>query len=599
MPLPSRLTTALAFASFATACGSDAVVDPPGPPNNEVASVTISGDDLSFASLGLTAPLNATARNSDGAAINTAISWNSSAVGVATVSANGTVTAIGNGTAIITAAAGGKSDQVTVNVAQVPAAIDISSPATTLTVAGTRVTLTAQVKDANNRQVDGAAIEWTSSNTDVLPIAPDGKVTAAAPGSATITARSGNFTDDVVISVNYQGPLGGPILGAAVPCTGGSAGLFPCNNVTLMSYLPPAALGSTSANIDFNDLWGWVDPTTQREYVIAMRVDGAAFVDVTDPLRPRYLGQLPIPATARPNVWHDVKVYDNHAFIVADGANQHGMQVFDLTRLRDVTAPQTFDPDAHYTQIASAHNIFINEETGYAYSVGGSSGGTTCGGGLHIIDIRNPRNPTFAGCFADPNTGWNNTGYSHDVQCVVYDGPDATYLGREVCFGSNETHLSIADVTDKSAPVAISRASYPAVAYSHQGWLTADQRYFLMNDELDELDGSVAGTRTLIWDVSDLDDPILVSQFVGPTAATDHNHYISGDVMYASNYQYGIRMVDVSNPLAPTQVGFFDTAPTLPNTPGFGGSWSNYPFFPSGNIVVSSQDEGLYVLRRQ
>ena len=109
--------------------------------------------------------------------------------------------------------------------------------------------------------------------------------------------------------------------------------------------------------------------------------------------------------------------------------------------------------------------------------------------------------------------------------------------------------------------------------------------------------GGVAGTRTLIWDVTDLDDPVLVNQYLGPTQATDHNHYIRGNRMFMSNYRFGLRVVDVTNPLAPGQIGFFDTAPNLPNTPGFGGSWSNYPFFPSGNIVMTSMDEGFYVLR--
>ena len=145
--------------------------------------------------------------------------------------------------------------------------------------------------------------------------------------------------------------------------------------------------------------------------------------------------------------------------------------------------------------------------------------------------------------------------------------------------------------------MAISRATYPGVAHTHQGWLTPDQKYFLVNDELDELQGGVSGTRTLVWDVADLDDPVLVNQYLGPTTATDHNHYIRGNRMYMSNYQYGLRVVDVSNPLAPTQVGHFDTSPNLPNTPGFGGTWSNYPFFPSGNIVMSSRGEGFFVLR--
>jgi len=455
------------------------------------------------------------------------------------------------------------------------------------------------VRDANSRAIAEAPITWGSSNESVVAVDEAGKAFAVGPGNATITATSGSESATVGIEVKYTGDVGDAIVGQAMPCTGGMAGPFPCQGVTLMSFLPSGGVRGDATDFDLNDLWGWVDPQTQREYVIQMKQDGAAFIDIPAPLRPRYLGQLPIPGTARANIWHDVKVYQNHAFIVADAANQHGMQVFDLTRLRGITVPRNFTADAHYTQIASAHNIFINTTTGYAYSVGGSSGGTTCGGGLHMIDIRNPRAPTFAGCFFDPATGWSGTGYTHDVQCVAYHGPDAAYTGREICFGSNESALSIADVTIKTAPVAISHAGYPGVSYSHQGWLTADHRHFLMNDELDELYGAAGTTRTLVWDVADLDDPVLVNEYYGPTGASDHNHYIHNGMMYASNYTFGMRIVDVSNPLAPTQVGFIDTAPHLANTPGFSGSWSNYPFFPSGNIAISSGGEGLFIVRRQ
>ena len=81
------------------------------------------------------------------------------------------------------------------------------------------------------------------------------------------------------------------------------------------------------------------------------------------------------------------------------------MQIFDLTRLRAVKAPQTFTPDVVYDKVASVHDILANSETGYAYAVGSNGGGETCGGAYHAIDMRDPRNPTFAGCFQDTQTG--------------------------------------------------------------------------------------------------------------------------------------------------------------------------------------------------
>ncbi|MGH7588950.1 MAG: choice-of-anchor B family protein, partial [Gemmatimonadota bacterium] len=303
-------------------------------------------------------------------------------------------------------------------------------------------------------------------------------------------------------------PLEG-IVNGEVGCSNGTAGRFPCGNVDLLAFLPVQSIGG-ARGVELNDIWGWTDPETGREYALVGRYDGTAFVDVSDPSMPVYVGQLPKPETSPGSTWRDIKVYQNHAYIVADNAGEHGVQVFDLTRLRSPgNPPVTFTEDAHYDRIHSAHNIVINTETGYAYTVGNGDGGETCGGGLHMIDIREPENPTFAGCFSDPATGRQKTGYTHDAQCVVYRGPDEDYQGREICFGSNETALSIADVTDKQNPVAVAVAEYPNVGYTHQAWLTEDHRYLLLDDEMDELHGLVDHTRTLIWDVSDLDDPVL------------------------------------------------------------------------------------------
>jgi choice-of-anchor B domain-containing protein len=385
--------------------------------------------------------------------------------------------------------------------------------------------------------------------------------------------------------------------GAPIDCGEGRAAHFECGNMELLSFVPLPELGG-ARGAQLNDIWGWVDPTTSREYALVGRMDGTSFVDVTDASNPVYLGNLPLTPGATANFWRDIKVYRDHAFIVADGAGAHGVQVFDLTQLRTVRgAPVTFTETAHYDRIFSAHNIVIDEQSGFAFSVGNSMGGETCGGGLHMIDIREPRNPSFAGCFADPQTGIARTGYSHDAQCVTYHGPDQRYTGREICLGSNETMLSISDVTDKSAPVAISRASYPNVQYSHQGWFTEDHRYFYMDDEGDELAGVVPRTRTIIWDVSELDDPIVVGEYLGPTSASDHNLFIRGDLMFQSNYVSGLRVVDISNRTAPVEVGFFDSVPNSDNTPGYSGSWSNYPYFPSGTVVFTSMREGLFVVR--
>ncbi len=410
-------------------------------------------------------------------------------------------------------------------------------------------------------------------------------------GAAVIFERTGNTWSERNTVINEWKGLDA-IAGEEVECEDESVAGFECSDVDIVSFVPIKDLGGARGT-RVNDIWGWTDPQTDKEYAIIGRTDGTSFVDLSDPSRPVFVGDLPMTPGSQSSIWRDMKTYKDHAYIVADAANQHGVQVFDLTRLRNPGAvPAMFEADFIYDGIASAHNIVINEESGFAYSVGSSSGGETCGGGLHMINLENPSRPTFAGCFADPSTGRSGTGYSHDAQCVVYNGPDEEYQGKEICMGANETALSIADVTDKANPIGISTASYPNVAYTHQGWLTEDQRYFYLNDEGDEPQGLVAGTRTLVWDVTDLDDPILVNEHIAETTTTDHNLYIKGDTMYQSNYGSGLRILDISDPVNPSEVGFIDTTPY-----GGGGSWSNYPYFKSGMIIITSMSEGLFVVK--
>lgn len=136
------------------------------------------------------------------------------------------------------------------------------------------------------------------------------------------------------------------------------------------------------------------------------------------------------------------------------------MQVYDLTHLRDLQpspTPTKLEPDAHYSEMGNTHNIVGNEETGFMYAVGTR----TCNSGLHMIDVNDPKNPQFAGCFGQD-------GYVHDAQCVIYKGPDEKYQGREICFCYNENTLTIVDVEDKSSPTMLSRVPYDNAYYTHQ-----------------------------------------------------------------------------------------------------------------------------------
>jgi choice-of-anchor B domain-containing protein len=449
-------------------------------------------------------------------------------------------------------------------------------------------------------KIDIAGLQQGHRFANSLAIAGDTLV-AGIPGAdfgagkAAILSRTYGGWDSTVVVSEVKGM--DPMTGERIVCADGRVGRFGCDNVDLLAYLPINAIGG-GRGVRANDIWGWTDSETNRDYAIVGLSNATSFVDVTDPYNPVHVGTLPMTTGARASVWRDIKVHEGHAFIVADSAGQHGMQVFDLARLRDYDDEAiAFTEDVYYDNVASAHNVVINEESAFAFIVGASGGGETCGGGLHMVNIEDPKTPLFAGCFQDTRTGRRGTGYSHDAQCVIYHGPDERYTGREICLGSNETALSIADVTDKRNPVAVGMSSYPNVAYSHQGWLSEDHRYFYMNDEGDEASGLVDGTRTIIWDVQDLSDPIVVTEYVSDNPAIDHNLYTVGNVMYQSNYDSGLRIFDISDPENIAPIGYLDTVPFGEDGSGMGGSWSNYPYFANGIVVITSMNEGFFVAK--
>ena len=267
------------------------------------------------------------------------------------------------------------------------------------------------------------------------------------------------------------------------------------------------------------------------------------------------------------------------------------MQVFDLTRLRNVSnPPETFTADTHFTEFGKAHNIVINEDSGYAYIVGANRSSTYFGGPI-FINIQDPKNPVSEG-------GFGEGGYSHDAQVVTYSGPDNDYTGKEILIGSNENEVVIADVTDKANPTIISSISYSNVWFAHQGWFSKDMKYFILGDELDEFRAG-GNTRTIVFDFTDLDNPAFHFDYFGTSAAIDHNGYVNNNTYYFASYRAGVRMLDISQIGSGTftEVGFFDTYPA-DNASEFNGAWNIYPYFESGNIIVSDIERGLFIIRK-
>ncbi|MEE4330806.1 MAG: choice-of-anchor B family protein [Wenzhouxiangella sp.] len=409
------------------------------------------------------------------------------------------------------------------------------------------------------------------------------------PQRAEVLQKTHPDRDFVTLShhMHHQQPIDYEFLGPA-PCVDGQAAEFPCRGIELAGWLNLTELGADLATTG-SDNWGWRDSESGRLFALMGRSDGVSFVEMTDPADPVLIGHLPRPEGVASSVWTDLKTYRDHLFVVADTVTGQGLQVFDLRRLLNPAEPLPlrFDADAHYTGFNAAHNLAINEQTGFAYAVGGDA----CSGGLNMIDIRDPLEPAFAGCF-------DEDGYTHDVQCVLYQGPDERYRGQEICFASNEDTLTIVDVTDKANPRLIERHAYPRSAYTHQGWLTADQRFFVLDDELDEVEFDLTGTRTLIFDFERLDVAPAPAEYVADGLAIDHNQYVFDGFTFQANYERGLRILRIDDPKSAdlTEVAYFDTHPEADGL-RFRGAWNVFPFFGNGLLLVSDFNRGLFVLR--
>lgn len=389
------------------------------------------------------------------------------------------------------------------------------------------------------------------------------------------------------------------LLIAQSPCTGmpnPTSGGYPCDTLELHGTISASGMSA----LEGQDSWGWVDPLDGTEYALVALDDGTAFIRLDSSSSPTTLEYIvKMDTHTGSSYWRDVKVYGNYAYVVSDSNGSHGVQIFDLTRLRTEFAPvATRIADERYSGIGSAHNIIIDEENGFLYILGSSANG----GGPRIMDLTDPLVPTVAGNISA-------YGYCHDAQVITYNGPDTEHHGKQILIGSfsGADYVRVLDVTTKNSVTEIGTGvQYSNRYYTHQGWFTHDQRFFIVGDEVDE--ENIGGfTRTFVFDMADLDNPVLHYTYFGATTAIDHNGYIKGNKLYLANYAAGARVIDISGLYDPTpsmtEIQYFDTY-TPNNSANFHGVWNVYPFFESGNLVVSgfgnlntNGDGGVFIVK--
>jgi len=391
---------------------------------------------------------------------------------------------------------------------------------------------------------------------------------------------------------------------AAANCVQGFAGAFPCQNIDLLAQLRLVDL-STRPN-SMSNLWGFVDLDDNREYAVVGVSNATAVIDVTDPENPREVGSVPGNSSA----WREVKVYQffdaaasrhrAYAYITTE-ASGGGLQVIELSDLPNSVSLANTIRDfqtSHTLYIANvnyATNAAIPGRQPFLY-VAGSNINVPYGSFL-VFDLADPVGPRLV------TRAPGGTGYMHDSTSLFITDNRTTQCDQghnpcEVLVDFNESTVDLWDVTNKSAPVRLSATGYPEARYTHSGWPTEDQRYIIVHDELDELRISGFNTHIYTLDIGDLRTPRLVTSYIGPDTTTDHNGYAKGDRYYVSHYRRGLVVFDLANPEDLREVGSLDTfLSPAENVAITEGAWGVYPFLPSGNILISDIDNGLFVMR--
>jgi choice-of-anchor B domain-containing protein len=385
---------------------------------------------------------------------------------------------------------------------------------------------------------------------------------------------------------------------STTPCTGGSAGGLPCQNVDLLSHV---GMNDISARPSAGaDVWGFVDLNSNREYALAGFNVGTAVFDVTDAGNPREIGFIDGQNTS----WRDIKIYqfwndaesrwNAHAYITTDGTSD-GMFVIDMSGL-----PQSVRRVDYPSDFSAAHNIHAtNTDFGTGLSLSGATptlvvAGSNIGfGPYRSYSIGNPAAPAFE---AMPGSG--RADYMHDAASMTLTDarkdqcPNATTV-CELLFDFNELTFDIWDITVAADPVRLSQTNYANVAYVHSGWWSEDKRYLFVHDELDERDFGLP-TTLRVYSLTDLGSPTQAGQWTGPTAAIDHNGFVRGNRYYMSNYSRGLTVLDITDAANPMAAGRLDTYPASDST-AFVGAWGAYPFFHSGSIAISDINSGFYL----
>ena len=307
-------------------------------------------------------------------------------------------------------------------------------------------------------------------------------------------------------------------------------------NVTLLAHV------NQYSSTGYSDCWGYT-ASDHREYALLGVKNGTSIIDITDTDNPVEITFI----ASSHSRWKDIKTYQSYAYAVNESGG--GLQIIDLSAL-----PNSATLVATYNGFSTSHNIFIDEENGILYAEGGLSR-------VRVLTLANPESPVEIATFG--------------VECHdIYVQENRAYISE-----ANRGSIGIYDVTNPSAPSFLQRINIPLAGIAHNAWLTEDGNHLMSTEETQR-------KTVKLWDIRDLDNISISDDYLGPNNLA-HNAHIKGNHAYISHYASGLRIVDISDPNNIVEVGVYNTSD----------AWGVFPYFPSGKILISDINDGLYVVK--
>ncbi len=356
------------------------------------------------------------------------------------------------------------------------------------------------------------------------------------------------------------------------------------NMAQLGNWDDPNLPAHSSIGLVYNSVWGWAD-AAGKEYAVLGSMGKVHFFDVSNPANIQPLSEF---SGTQNTVWREFKSYKNRVYAVCDGCSE-GLMIFNVSNPQAIT--RTYFSNALFNR---SHTITCDTTSGRLYL----NGTNIAGAGIAVFDIKtNPDLPALLS-LTDLTLGSNLGGYVHD-----------SYVRNDTVYASHGYGgLVVWDFKNAAAPKNL--ASINTGGYNHSSWLTDDGQRMVYAEEVP------AGQplRSISFENLAAGEIVLKKSFKFPLNAPNdvanvyHNVYIKDDLCYVASYQDGLQVFDIKDPADPRQVAWFDSSPgdtiykfTAPsgNQTVYAGAWGAYPWLPSGNILVSDMQNGLFTVKMQ